>query len=230
MRNQTISIQSLGAEHNFAQAIEGFHDLTQTTLCAGPVEQVVRANRSMTELRFPGSSTVTIHRVEDVFGERQDAFVSWSSSSSAGSDPVLTARLLAFAAGVVALLNEWAESGQLPRLAPTSGITAADAAAMNDSDPNRGIDCTTIREGAEVDVEIRAPGGPVGRVLGSIRGFVLNAGGEYDVAIDWEQEDLEDVEHLLGRCDVTLADLYDAHGGRHILRNCQRGELTRVTR
>lgn len=83
---------------------------------------------------------------------------------------------------------------------------------------------TAFLPGDAVRVDIVEPGsGYRSLVAGHVYGFVLNAGGEYDVIISpaeyRDADDREDLERLFRRCDVALADL--AEGPVFILRNCQ---------
>jgi len=119
---QSISIQSVAAAHEVASTIEGGEPvrLVDREIGAG-VE--IRSDRDFTEIAFSGdfesTARVMIERPSWEGGHFRRSAVTWSSSNSrtAGrGDAVATARLLAFAAQVAATLDEWAESGQLPRL------------------------------------------------------------------------------------------------------------------
>lgn len=87
----------------------------------------------------------------------------------------------------------------------------------------------SIQPGARLTVALMEPGGAVGREVGTVSGFVLNAGAvrpayrEFDLILnpaEYATEDArEELDHMLFLCDLTLDDLRE--GPVYVLRNCQ---------
>lgn len=124
----TISITAVAAVHEVASTLEGYRDpvvldLDGAQCVVNPLGPYV----DQVELRLAGprfrTASVTIERARrDSWGEGEltRSRVSWGSSSSGSKgheDAVATAVLLTFAAQVAALIDDWAERGQLSRLA-----------------------------------------------------------------------------------------------------------------
>jgi hypothetical protein len=111
---QTINITSIAAAHEVAAVITG-HSEDAELVFEGMTARV-RSGAEMTELRFPGCSTVTLSAPRLAYGGTVvDAGLSWSSSSSQPTitGAVRTAQLLAFAAKVADQLNQWVADGQV---------------------------------------------------------------------------------------------------------------------
>lgn len=109
----TVDFYSIAATHMVACAIVGAREPVDVEI-AGQVVRFKVADYS--EIRVPGASSITIERPSNRYGSVAPAQVSWSSSSSAGSDAQLTADLLRFADSVRLTLDEWMRDGLLPYL------------------------------------------------------------------------------------------------------------------
>jgi hypothetical protein len=212
----TITLNAIAAAKTVAETILGYGDPEGVILEHDGASVLVRPlgeYADFTEIRLPGSASVTIERPRAQYGRARKATVTWSSSSSTAEGTAAaatTARLIAFGVEVADQMNAWVTSGDydVPGLTPPAA--PADA---------------PLRRGDTVEVDVFRAGPPSDKPIGTVRGTILNAGIEYDVILTHVDDD--DVENLLWEsgADLTLKDLEETltPGAEpvHIFRNCQ---------
>jgi hypothetical protein len=241
-----VSFRALGAENMVAQAIEGFmpgslrlYDRESGATIHIDGRPRVCEHRDFISLQFVGetirTAEVTIERPRRRFGARgplEMSRVTWSTGGQSDlASAKATAELLLFAVEVAGILDSWAERGELPRLRADEA-TGEPLAASASLHAMTGPDFVS---GDEVDVSIYAPGGEIGRFVGTVRGTILNVGAEVDIIL----ADASAVAEILADADVDVDGLREfirpypgARGSAveviHVLRNVQRDQVTPV--